>query len=117
VSDSTHAERRRHARWVVGVPLTAVRRGAGPGAVDRVVGLHALDLSAGGARVRAARRLERAEVLTLFFPPMGAAGWAEDVRGRVVWCRPCGGAWAAGLAFERPRIFENPPDLAGPGAK
>ena len=98
---SKRSDRRKFKRAVIGIPVQAVLRDALPEDSRRVVGLHVLDVSRGGARVASQQALTPAQPLTLFFPPVGP-GKGRDTRGQVVRCDDLGDRYGVGIVFEEP---------------
>lgn len=97
----TRPERRRYQRCVVGIPVQAVRPDAPQDDPRRVIGLHILDLSRGGAGAASQEALEQDQALILLFPPVGS-GKGRDTPGQVVRCDGRGSHYAVGIAFEEP---------------
>jgi len=100
-AEANGSDRRKFRRSVVGIPVQAVLRDALPDDSDRVVGLHVLNVSRGGASVASQEALVPAQPLTLFFPPVGP-GKGRDARGQVVRCDDLGTCYSVGIVFEEP---------------
>ena len=98
---TTPPERRRFRRSVVGIPVQAVRRDTPPHDSHRVIGLHILNLSRGGAGAASQQALAPTQPLVLFFPPIGP-GKGRDAPGQVIRCDDLGDHYAVGIAFEEP---------------
>lgn len=94
-------DRREFTRSVIGIPVQAVLHDAPTDDSHRVIGLHVLNVSRGGASVASQEALAPAQPLTLFFPPVGS-GKGRDTRGQVVRCDNLGNHYSLGIAFEKP---------------
>ncbi len=97
----TPRERRKYQRCVVGIPVQAVRPDAPQDDPRRLIGLHVLDLSRGGAGAASQEALSPDQPLILLFPPLGS-GRGRDTPGQVVRCDGRGSHYAVGIAFEEP---------------
>jgi len=98
MAEAGSGERRKWQRSILQVPVEAVRTRYRQDEASRVINLHLRDVSRGGVGGLSPVRLDPAEAITVFFPPLGSSP-GRDLATRVVRCEQSHDLYHIGLAF------------------
>ena len=98
MAEAGEGERRKWPRSILQMPVEAVRTRLPQAETARVINLHLRNVSRGGIGGMSPVRLEPAENITVFFPPIGSSP-GRDVSARVVRCDQAHDLYHIGLAF------------------